>query len=218
MKLTICNETFHVEVQYAKRKKIKLEATPEGHLTLKVPRHTSEEDIVAFLESKSEFLMNLRQKQKNKKFISNQKSYADEELFLYLGQALPLSQLLEEIPEEKDQIQQALQRFYTKKTKQYVKKRIPHFQTLIGVKAKSITVLDSPRTWGTCNSNRELTFNYKLIMAPPIVIDYVIIHELCHIHHMNHDRSFWRKVGMYDPNYKQHQAYLEKFGGVMISL
>ena len=62
MKLTICNETFHVEVQYAKRKKIKLEATPEGHLTLKVPRHTSEEDIVAFLESKSEFLMNLRQK------------------------------------------------------------------------------------------------------------------------------------------------------------
>lgn len=215
MKLTICNETFHVEVQYAKRKKIKLEATPEGHLTLKVPRHTSEEDIVAFLESKSEFLTNLRQKQKNKKFISNQKSYADEELFLYLGQALPLSQLLEEIPEEKDQIQQALQRFYTKKTKQYVKKRIPHFQTLIGVKAKSITVLDSPRTWGTCNSNRELTFNYKLIMAPPIVIDYVIIHELCHIHHMNHDRSFWRKVGMYDPNYKQHQAYLEKFGGVM---
>ena len=215
MKLTICNETFHVEVQYAKRKKIKLEATPEGHLTLKVPRHTSEEDIVAFLESKSEFSMNLRQKQKNTKFISNQKSYADEELFLYLGQALPLSQLLEEIPEEKDQIQQALQRFYTKKTKQYVKKRIPHFQTLIGVKAKSITVLDSPRTWGTCNSNRELTFNYKLIMAPPIVIDYVIIHELCHIHHMNHDRSFWRKVGMYDPNYKQHQAYLEKFGGVM---
>lgn len=215
MKLTICNETFHVEVQYAKRKKIKLEATPEGHLTLKVPRHTSEEDIVAFLESKSGFLMNLRQKQKNKKFISSQKSYADEELFLYLGQALPLSQLLEEIPEEKDQIQQALQRFYTKKTKQYVKKRMPHFQTLIGVKAKSITVLDSPRTWGTCNSNRELTFNYKLIMAPPIVIDYVIIHELCHIHHMNHDRSFWRKVGMYDPNYKQHQAYLEKFGGVM---
>ncbi len=67
MKLTICNETFHVEVQYAKRKKIKLEATPEGHLTLKVPRHTSEEDIVAFLESKSEFLMNLRQKQKKKK-------------------------------------------------------------------------------------------------------------------------------------------------------
>lgn len=215
MKLTICNETFHVEVQYAKRKKIKLEATPEGHLTLKVPRHTSEEDIVAFLESKSEFLMNLRQKQKNKKFISNQKSYADEELFLYLGQALPLSQLLEEIPEEKDQIQQALQRFYTKKTKQYVKKRIPHFQTLIGVKAKSVTVLDSPRTWGTCNSKRELTFNYKLTMAPEMVIDYVIIHELCHIHHMNHDRSFWRKVGMYDPNYKQHQAYLEKFGGVM---
>ena len=66
MKLTICNETFHVEVQYAKRKKIKLEATPEGHLTLKVPRHTSEEDIVAFLESKSEFLMNLRQNKKIK--------------------------------------------------------------------------------------------------------------------------------------------------------
>ena len=52
-------------------------------------------------------------------------------------------------------------------------------------------------------------------MALPQVIDYVVIHELCHILHMNHDRSFWRKVGMFDPNYKQHQAYLEKFGVVM---
>ena len=82
-------------------------------------------------------------------------------------------------------------------------------------KLNQLPVVDSPRTWGTCNSNKDLTFNYKLSMAPTNVIDYVVIHELCHIHHMNHDRSFWRKVGMYDPNYKQHQAYLEKFGGVM---
>lgn len=115
MRLTICNETFHVEVQYAKRKKIKLEATPEGYLTLKVPRHTSQEDIVAFLESKSDFLLNLRQKQKNKKMISNQKSYEGEELFLYLGQALPLSQLLEEIPEKKSKFNKLFNDFTPKR-------------------------------------------------------------------------------------------------------
>ncbi len=61
---------------------------------------------------------------------------------------------------------------------------------------------------GTCNSKRELTFNWKLAMAPLDVIDYIVIHEMCHMVHMNHDRSFWRLVGKYMPNYDEKQAWL----------
>ena len=215
MQIIINDIPIHFEVQFSKRSKINLDVSAEGYLTLKVPTKTTEDEIMTYMHSKEKLLLNLQEQLNNRKYISNQKSYDKEELFLYLGKGYSLHELLDEIPETEEAIQQQLKKLYTKKTKQYVKKRITHFEKMIGVKSKSITVVDSPRTWGTCNSNKELTFNYKLSMAAPQVIDYVIIHELCHIHHMNHDRSFWRKVGMYDPNYKQHQAYLEKFGGVM---
>ena len=215
MQIIINEVPIYFEVQFSKRSKINLDVSPEGYLTLKVPTKTSEDEIMTYMKSQSKFLLNLQEKLNNRKYISNQKSYDNEELFLYLGKGFPLHELLDEIPETEVEIQSQLKKLYTKKTKQYVQKRVTHFEKIIGVKAKSITVVDSPRTWGTCNSNKDLTFNYKLSMAPTNVIDYVVIHELCHIHHMNHDRSFWRKVGMYDPNYKQHQAYLEKFGGVM---
>lgn len=215
MQVIINEVPIHFEVQFSKRSKMTLDVIDNGYLTLKVPTKTSEQAIMDYMKSQSKFLLSLHERLQNRQYISNQKSYHEKELFLFLGKALPLHELLEDIPSTEEGIQLALKKLYTKKTKQLVKKRVAHYEKVIGIKAKSITVVDSPRTWGTCSSNKDLTFNYKLSMALPQVIDYVVIHELCHILHMNHDRSFWRKVGMFDPNYKQHQAYLEKFGGVM---
>lgn len=215
MKMIINEVPIHFEVQFSKRSKMTLDVSPEGYLTLKAPTQTSEKEIQNYMKSHSKLLLTLHERLQNRQYVSNQKSYNKKELFLLLGKALPLHDLLEEIPSTEEEIQRALKKLYTKKTKQLIKKRVAHYEKVIGVKAKSITVVDSPRTWGTCSSNKDLTFNYKLSMAPSQVIDYVVIHELCHILHMNHDRSFWRKVGMFDSNYKQHQAYLEKFGGVM---
>ena len=215
MQVIINEVPIHFEVQFSKRSKMTLDVIDNGYLTLKVPTKTSEQAIMDYMKSQSKFLLSLHERLQNRQYISNQKSYHEKELFLFLGKALPLHELLEDIPSTEESIQLALKKLYTKKTKQLVKKRVAHYEKVIGIKAKSITVVDSPRTWGTCSSNKDLTFNYKLSMALPQVIDYVVIHELCHILHMNHDRSFWRKVGMFDPNYKQHQAYLEKFGGVM---
>ncbi len=69
-------------------------------------------------------------------------------------------------------------------------------------------ISDSKSTWGTCDSMRQLTFNWKLAMAPLEVIDYVVVHEMCHLVHLNHDRSFWRLVGKILPNYEQRENWL----------
>ena len=132
-----------------------------------------------------------------------------------MGNPYNLCDLIDTIPESEEDTQAALKKIYTTKTKEIVKDRVKYFEKLIGVKSKNITIVDSQYAWGTCNYKKELTFNYKLSMAPMEVVDYVVIHELCHILHLNHDRSFWRKFGSYDPNYKQHQEYLAKFGCVM---
>lgn len=215
MQIKIEDKIITFEVQFSKRKSLYLDISNKGYMTLKAPAKTSESDILAFMRENKDQLLKVQSQLENRQYISSQKNYHEEELFLYLGKAYKLSQILNPLPQNEAQALQQLQRFYLSETKRIVKKRVKHFEKIIGVSAKSVTIVDSPKTWGTCNSKRELTFNYKLCMAPEPVIDYVIIHELCHILHLNHDRSFWRKVGTYDPNYKQNQAYLGRFGAVM---
>lgn len=215
MKLNILDREVIVDVLYSNRKSMTIDITPECHITVKSPSKASENEIYDFVKSHHKQIFEAMDRIENRIYISSQKTYNDSETFLYLGKPCSLIDILSEVPESEDQTQLMLKRFYTSKTKEIIKKRVKHFEKIIGVKAKSVTVTDSVGTWGTCNSLRELTFNYRLSMAPVDVIDYVVVHELCHIMHLNHDRSFWRKVGSYDPDFKKKQDYLSKFGFVM---
>jgi hypothetical protein len=96
----------------------------------------------------------------------------------------------------------ALTKFYKQQAKKHIEKRLRHFQPMIRKKVKSFTIESSEKRWGSCNGMGELTFNWKLMMFPEAAIDYVVVHELCHLEHLNHDRSFWRLVGKLSPNYK----------------
>ena len=121
---------------------------------------------------------------------------------------------------EDSSIQQAamiinLKKFYISSCKKIVNQRVKIYQEQLRVKPKSIQVDESKVKWGSCTSNKKITFNYKLAMAPLESIDYVVVHELCHIIHMNHERSFWRKVGSILPDYKKRQEYLQRYGATM---
>ena len=215
MKLIIDGRELVFTISSTKAKKPSITVTPEGLVTLLTPSGTTEEDICNYMRKNANKIFKYEDHINSRRFISSNKSYTTTETFLYLGKAVDLGDILEDIPSLDEEIQFALKKFYTTKTKRLVKKRVANFEKIIGVKAKNITVVDSPTTWGTCDNYHNLTFNYKLSMAPLEVIDYVVIHELCHILHLNHDRSFWRKVGSYDPNFKKNEDYLARFGGVM---
>lgn len=215
MQLEINDKTIVFNVEYSKRKKITLDINPEGYVTVKASSKTPEAEVLDFVKSKSKSILSFHEKMQERRFISREKSYHEEETFLYLGSACKLSDLIKEIPESQDETQELIKKFYTSKTQEIIKQRVKHFEKIVGVKAKSVSIVDSRLTWGTCNSHKELTFSYRLSMAPVDVIDYVVVHELCHILHLNHDRSFWRKVGAFDGNFKEKQDYLAKFGGFM---
>lgn len=215
MQITINDKIIYFNVQYSNRKEILMDISPEGHITVKAPSKTTQEDIFTFLKFHAKPLLKLQNQLENKEYISSKKSYNDDENFLYLGKLYKLGDILNPIPNSDLEIQIQLKKFYTSKTKEIIKKQVKYYESIIGVKSKSITIVESSGTWGTCNSLKALTFNYRLSMAPINAIDYVVIHELCHIFHMNHDRSFWRKVGTFDKNYKQNEEFLKKFGGVM---
>ena len=78
-----------------------------------------------------------------------------------------------------------------------------------------LTIRDQRTRWGSCSTSGTLSFNWRLVMAPPEVMRYVIIHELAHLFHHNHSKDFWAKVAAYAPDFKLHRAWLRKNAGLL---
>jgi predicted metal-dependent hydrolase len=99
-------------------------------------------------------------------------------------------------------VTKALKSFYKKEAKKVIEQRLKLYQPQIKTKYKAFSIESDDSKWGSCSSLRMLTFNWKLMLFPIEAVDYVVIHELCHLEHLNHDRSFWRLVGKICPDYK----------------
>ena len=102
------------------------------------------------------------------------------------------------------------------KHKKYARKifeaRVAYFQQFTGGKYTSITIRDQKTRWGSCSGRGTLSFNWRLILAPPEILDYVVVHELCHLTHMNHSKEFWELVGSVIPDYKMKRKWLKENG------
>jgi len=135
--------------------------------------------------------------------------------FLYLGELYFLHELIDIGEFNEEELKRNLKKFYISSCKRIIGERIKIYQGKLKVKPKSVEIVESITKWGSCSSNKVVTFNFRLAMAPIEVIDYVVIHELCHLIHMNHDRSFWRLVGSMMRDYKDKQEYLATYGQAM---
>lgn len=90
--------------------------------------------------------------------------------------------------------------------------RVAYYHQFTGGNYTSITIRDQKSRWGSCSSRGTLSFNYRLVFAPPKVLDYVVIHELCHLTHMNHSKNFWNMVEQIMPEYKVYKSWLREHG------
>jgi predicted metal-dependent hydrolase len=93
-----------------------------------------------------------------------------------------------------------------------IPERAAHFAPLVGVQYGRITIRNQKTRWGSCSSKGNLNFNCLLMLAPPEVLDYVIVHELCHRKEMNHSPRFWSEVAKVIPDYKKHEKWLKTEG------
>ena len=215
MKVKIENETIEFNVQYGKGKKLSIHIDPFGFVTVKVPKDTSKEVIVSAIESKGKWILEKIDEIGVAREIPQAREYHEQGKFLYLGKECILQELIETSKLDEEALKRDLKKFYINSCKTIVEERIKIYQKQLKVKPKVIEIVESKVKWGSCSSDRKLTFNYRLAMAPIEVIDYVIIHELCHLLHMNHDRSFWRRVGSIMPDYKEKEEYLARYGHLM---
>ncbi len=103
------------------------------------------------------------------------------------------------------------------RAKQYIPVRVEYWADIIGVKYSSVTIRTQRTRWGSCSSKGNLNFNCLLMLTDTEIIDYVVIHELCHIKEMNHSKRFWALVGSVMPDYKAVQSRLKSTEGQIFS-
>lgn len=110
----------------------------------------------------------------------------------------------------------ALENRYKEAARTYIPKRAAYFQTLTGGSYSRISIRDQKTRWGSCSSKGTLSFNWRLMLAPPVILDYVVVHELCHLTHMNHSPAFWQAVEKVYPDYKSARKWLKDHGSELV--
>lgn len=103
----------------------------------------------------------------------------------------------------------ALEAWYIQRARDHLPGRIEYYQSILGVRAKGLKVRHYKSRWGSCNRRGELQFNWLLMMAPPAVLDYVVVHELAHLRHFDHSPSFWQLVAKAMPDYGLQRRWLK---------
>ena len=98
-----------------------------------------------------------------------------------------------------------------KKAREYLPYRLEYLAKRYGYKYNKCRLSHANTRWGSCSSNKTISLNIGLMKVPEVLRDYVILHELAHLNHMDHSRAFWAEVGEHDPKYKMHEKKLKMF-------
>lgn len=104
----------------------------------------------------------------------------------------------------------------TRQAKEVLPQRVAYYAPLLGVDYGRITIRHQKTRWGSCSSKGNLNFNCLLMVVPPEVLDYVVVHELCHRKEMNHSARFWAQVEKIIPDYKTHRQWLKDHAHALI--
>jgi predicted metal-dependent hydrolase len=102
--------------------------------------------------------------------------------------------------------------WYKTQARKIIVPRVQHYAKISGSSYRSIGITSAETRWGSCSSEKTLNFNWKLVMAPIEVIDYVICHELAHLTELNHSRDFWETVRKMYPLYREYRTWLRRHG------
>lgn len=106
----------------------------------------------------------------------------------------------------------AFEAYYTERGRQRIGDRVRHYAARVGVKPKAVVVKDMGYRWASCGSSDTLAFHWKCMMAPAKIIDYIVVHELCHIRRRDHSEMYWNEVDKVMPDFAERKEWLKKNG------
>ncbi len=206
------------------RKSIAIIVQPDGALVVRAPLHTPLSQVEKLIAQKESWILKKQAEAARRQVETKPPRFVEGALFPFLGRDYPLK-IISNPPTpflfsnafflDSSHLKAAASlftRWYRQQAREIITQRVNFLSTRHAIQAGKIRIT-SPRTrWGSCGAKGSLNFNWRLVMAPQPVIDYVVIHELVHLRQRNHSRAFWSEVERLMPDYRQHQNWLKDHG------
>lgn len=206
-----------------RKKTIALKINRESDVIIYAPSKTPEREIENF------FMKNLPWIQKkileSKSRFPYEKSFKEGEEFFYLGAPYPLKYTSESeygcdlrfidgcfilYEKDKESIRKAFIEWYKEKAYEIVSEKVRVYSKLMGLSPHSVKITGALKRYGSCSYKNSICFSWRIVMAPFHIIDYVVVHELCHIKEKNHSQRFWGMVEKFVPDYRSKRAWLKE--------
>lgn len=176
-----------VQIIRSKRKTVSIQITRQGALIVRAPMRMPRRDIEAFLREKAGWIQ----------------SHLD-------------TVRAQNVEAEQMRLSQEDQKELTRQAKARIPERAAYFGRIMGVTYGRISIRCQSSRWGSCSAQGNLNFNCLLMLAPPEVLDYVVVHELAHRKQMNHSAAFWAEVERVLPDYRNRLRWLKENGGTLL--
>lgn len=182
------DKTMDIEVRRSSRKTVSIEVTKEAKVLVRAPQRMPMWEIQRFVNENAGWITKHIQKAEEKQKEQQKEQPLTMEQIHQLAE-----QALQELPQ-----------------------KVAYYAERIGVTYGRITIRNQKTRWGSCSGKGNLNFNCLLMLTPPEVQDYVVVHELCHRKEMNHSQRFWHEVEKVLPDYRERRKWLNENGGRII--
>lgn len=201
-----------------------------GIIAVRPPKGFSPEQVDAVVESKRMWIYRNLAEWRDLNATAVVREWVNGESFLYLGRSYRLALVADQdadlfLKEGRFCLKRALidfggesaarkafETFYCAKGEQRIRERVAYFAPKVGVSPTGTAVKELGYRWASCTKGNALTFHWKCMMAPPKIIDYMVVHELCHLRQRDHSDAFWNEVDKVMPDYAERKMWLRKHG------
>jgi predicted metal-dependent hydrolase len=221
-----------------RRKTIGISISEEKGVIVSVPQWATRKQIDEVLAQKKEWIFSKYQLISQRRAFQDNRSFRSGSPVLYLGHEyllqienmesqnniritienntirmeLPSCMETESPTEQEEQVRGVLEGWYRRQAANYLQERLLLYAEKMGVKPLKLSIRGQKKRWGSCSVNNSIQLNWKLMLAPGPVLDYVVVHELAHIREKNHSKDFWKLVETTLPDYRQRRAWLKENG------
>jgi len=228
-KTTINGQTIsYIIKRSARAKHARLEVRQETGLAVVIPSSYKIKHLPALLESKGNWILNKLTKYGQAQSLFDERETKSGDTIPYLGRNLEVvkrqnrknansiklegNRLVVTIGSASSKLNLVLEQWYRMQATKLINERADELSARLGFTYNRIIIRGQKTRWGSCSHKGTLSFNWKLIMAPEPVIDYVIIHELTHLKEMNHTKRFWELVAEHCPRWREHKIWFKDHG------
>lgn len=221
------------EVKRSRRSTADIVVERDGRVIVRAPEWADDALIASVVKDREYWIFKTLAEWRELNRSHVPREYRNGEGFLYLGRTYRLTldpdasmdltlrngrfHLKRELAADADgqRVREAFQNFYQQKGKEMIPGWVAYFAPKVGKQPISVSVRDTGHWWASCSVKGALAFHWKCMMAPRKIVDYIIVHELCHLRHRDHTDAFWNEVDKILPDYRERKEWLRKQGAGM---